>query len=355
MRSHPGRRFILRSCASAGVFAALAGAAWGASSGVFTSTHAGFLNQAGSAWLETQPGLLHPLSLPQGVSLNLGERLSSGWVVAGTQPAPIARELFVMTATNGAMKDLPVPARGPRDGSLVRTEPLPLVAAGRLSGLVWLEGESRQRLAVRSASWDGTRWSESVTVSPPGPGSQLALSAARLGDGSWLLAWSAYDGHADTVLWSRGQGDRWSLPEAIAPSLGVPNITPDVVATPTGALAAWSRLEGDGYRVVVSRFTANRWQTPQAIGPLGSVYPQFVSQQPDKSRLVYRTAQPAAWVLAELDAQGHPGRTAKALAELHPQHADERARPTIEDQPAGIRFRWPASGHVVDAAWKPTR
>ena len=354
MRPTRGALLALCSCVVGGALA-LAGAVWAVGSDIFTSTHAGFLNLAGGAWLETQPGLLHPLPLPPGVVLNLGERLSDGWVVAGTQPAPVARELFILSSKGGALSELAVPSRRPQDAALLRQEAVPLVAAGRLAGLVWLEGDSPRSLAVRTASWDGTRWSEPHTVSSPGPGSQLALTAARLADGSWLLAWSAYDGHADAVVWSRGQGDRWSLPEPIGPSLGVPNITPDLVGTADGALAAWSRLEGDGYRVVVARFAEGRWLPPVAIGGLGSVYPHFVSQQAQKSRLLYRTAGPAGWVLAELDAQGHPGRTAQALAQMHPNQPDERSRPTIEEQPAGIRFRWPASGHVVDVAWTSPR
>jgi hypothetical protein len=318
--------------------------------------HAGLLTAGHSAWLELEPGDLRALDLPPGVSLNAAEPLAAGWLVAGTQPAPGARELFLLASRGATLQELSAPPRAETDRSLARSEPVPLVARGVLRGLAWLEGASRQSLAVRAATWDGTQWSNPFTIAPPGPGSQLALTVAPLADGSWLLAWSAYDGRADTILWSRGHGELWSTPAPIAPAGGMPNITPDLVAASTGAMAVWSRLEAGDYRVVLARFTGAGWQPPVTIGPAGSVFPQFVGQLPGGGgRLLYRTAVPAGWTVVDLDAEGRFLRSARFVTADHPEVTEERGRPAVEEQPGGVRLRWPAAGHQAGAAWAEPR
>jgi hypothetical protein len=193
---------------------------------------------------------------------------------------------------------------------------------------------------VRFARWDGARWLRPVTVSPPGPGSQIALAAAALADGTLLLAWSAFDGGDDEVLWSAWDGAAWSPPARLAPDNAVPDITPARVAVGGGALAAWSRFDGTTYEVVVARFADGRWSAPAAVAPGGSLYPTFEPAQPGQAaaapRLLVRTAAPRGWMLVELDGDGRPQRSAFVAAA-------EGERPVVGDSTAAgeATLAWP--------------
>jgi acyl-CoA thioesterase-1 len=215
------------------------------------------------------------LRLPAGAepanSAALGDH---GWVMTALR----GREIVVLIGDGATVSTLPTPpaARPDLSDLAVRREPLPLVEDGRLAGLVWLEGDGPLSLGVRFARWNGAGWEAPQTVSAPGPGSQLALTAARLGDGTWLLAWSAFDGHDDEIVWSRQAADgTWSAPRRVAKDNAVPDITPTLTATADAADAAnadgaalltWSRFDGSIYQVVTSRFRAGRWDAPRAAG-----------------------------------------------------------------------------------------
>jgi hypothetical protein len=289
--------------------------------------------------------------LPAGARLETVAGLGAGWLAAGTRPvASGGSEILLLAGEGETVSPLPAP---PGRTAQLRREPLPLVDGDRLAGLAWLEGAGPRALAVRFAPWNGAGWGEPETVSPPGPGSQLALAAARLGDGSWLLAWSAFDGHDDEIVWSRrgagaadAAGTTWSRPRRVAADDEVPDITPALVATPGGALLAWSRFDGEGYRVVVARFRDGRWEAPRTVGPEGSLFPSFEPGTATGARLLFRTAAPAGWSVLDLDAAGRPRRSAAVPS------ADD-ARPVVRDAgPAALSFRWPASGVERAAAWE---
>ena len=170
--------------------------------------------------------------------------------------------------------------------------PQALVEAGELVGLVWLEGSDASALGVRAAAWNGTGFAAAEWVAAPIDGSQLALSAAVLGDGSWLLVWSAFDGGDDEIRWSRRDGEAWSAPARLHAENRVPDITPVVAATADGAIAAWSRYDAGSYRGRVMRFdAATGWRDEERIGGPHSVFPFFAaddSRQGSRARLPRR-------------------------------------------------------------------
>jgi hypothetical protein len=211
-----------------------------------------------------------------------------------------------------------------------------------------LEGEGGTSLGVRFAAWNGTGWEAPQTIAPPGPGSQLALTSARLHDGSWLLAWSAFDGHDDEIVWSRARGGVWSRPQRVTDN-AVPDITPALTASGNGAFLAWTRYDASlgQYRVVVSRLSNGEWTSPAPAGPPGSRFPTFEQDSGGKVRMLYRIAVPRGWELAELDGTGRISRRAT-------EAGTESARPVVVSEPAGeIAFRWPATGTKRAAVWTP--
>jgi|HubBroStandDraft_3_1064219.scaffolds.fasta_scaffold04129_4 hypothetical protein len=365
----------------------------------------------GQIWLEMPSGGRAPVPAPPRARIVAAEALAAGWIAAGTEPAREGTEIVLLAGMAGRTVELPAPPR--HDGGL-RREPLPLVEDGRLAGLVWLEGATSRALAVRYAAWDGGAWRDEQLISAPGPGSQLALTAARLADGSWLLAWSAFDGAADQIVWSTRRGRAWTHPRPLTPSrlrsprdlrdAQGPNITPDLAPLPAsqggGALIAWSRLEGAGqdaaYRVVTARFAGGRWEEPQEVGPAGSLYPTFVAApapavlaggaggagaagaagaaaatgNPASAgagpaqglELLYRNAAPGGWTVLDLAATGRPQRTAFLADAGHAPAATlpagEHSRPVPAVGPGGVTFRWPAAGgeHFAPwSSWEPSR
>lgn len=235
-------------------------------------------------------------------------------------------------------------------------DPVPVASAdGELLGAAWLEGRSARQHAVAFASWEGTRWGPRELVAPPGPGSQLALTAATLTDGTVLLSWSAYDGEDDEILWSRRAGASWTPPRTVHAGNGVPDITPALVAprkpAPGGpqALVAWSRYQDGQYRVVVASFDGRSWSDATALGPPGSLFPSFQATE-DSLRLLFRTSRPRGWQVLELDAGARPRRSAQALTgERH------LPRPDVTEVDGALRFSWDEAEARPDTRSVPLR
>ncbi|HVT61675.1 MAG TPA: GDSL-type esterase/lipase family protein [Thermoanaerobaculia bacterium] len=326
------------------------------------------------AQLDLPSGERVVVRLPHGGRLETAAVIEDGWIAAGSgpvaepraggpPPAPAPTELLLLVAIGGPGREAGLlPPPGGRHGRL-RAEPLPLIADGRLAGLVWLEGADRQSLAVRFAGWDGAAWDEPATVSPPGPGSQLGLTAARLADGSWLLAWSAFDGQRDEIVWSRLQEGVWSRPWPVTlqtagassttteqsprlPGLG-PDITPALAPAGSGALLAWSHFNGSGYQVVTSRFSGGRWSAPAAVGAEGTLYPALAALPSGRVKLLYRSVVPAGWTVHELDENGRSRRqssvpdTGRAGRQPSPLGAGASAATPDNPVPAGTTSSTP--------------
>jgi len=298
--------------------------------------------------LELDSGVLVDLDLPAELALESAAGSDASWIALGTRPRGERRELFVLLGqgTAGPRRFLPaLPASAP-----VQEHAVALTADARFDGLVWLEGTDERSLAVKAARFRNGQWSAPRTISPPGPGSQLALASARLADGSYVLAWSAFDGEDDEILWSRGRpGGSWTAPRPVAPGNRVPDITPALISTGNGALLSWARFDGNDYRVMTAAFSAdsgNRWSTPRTVGPPGSVFPSL-DRTADGIRLLARTAAPRGWEAIETDAGGKPLRRA-AISTAGSPAADRSDRPRLLPTAAGaVTFRWPGDGRTA--------
>lgn len=286
------------------------------------------------------------LSLPERAVASSFAALADGWAVAGSFPdADGRRRLFLLRGDGKRSRALAEP---PGQEGRRRRDPQLLVDNGRLAGLAWLEGDGDRGLSVRAAAWKGGGWEAPERVSYPGPGSQLALTGAVLADGSWLLAWSAFDGQDDEIVWSLRQGNAWLPVRRLSPGNGVPDITPAVTATAgNGALIAWSRYDGGGYQLRTARFDRGEWRGERPAGPAGSLYPVFLGDA-GRPRLLYMDAWPRAWSVLDLDAEG------QVVAKV--QVPSSQDRPVVTFQGDGeVRMRWPSRQGEVKAAWEKVR
>ena len=260
-----------------------------------------------AAALLSTVALALPASAAAAETPALRVRLAAGELRVGVSDgADGARLELRLARPDGSIALLPEPA--PRSAARL-DEPTPLVAAGTLAGLAWLEGATRESYGVRYAPWTGAGWGAVETVAAPGPGSQLALAALVLADGRRLLTWAGYDGHDDEILYAlRAPDGRWSAPARVAGDNEVPDITPAVAAAPGpdgGALVAWSRYHDGQYRVAVARFDGERFRSAKLVGRPGTLYPGFLPPGADGApRLLFRNARPAGWTVAELDRSG---------------------------------------------------
>jgi len=352
-RNHP---FLVRFpllCALAGALAGMAPLAGASRDDGAPALLAG----SGQARIALASGERIVFPLPAGAELTAVAGSGGRWYAAGTRAARGAdgrqdrREILVVTERAGRAVPLPSPPLAAASGARVRQEPVPVATARGLAGLAWLEGDDPGHLAVYFAPWQGEGWGEAEAVAGRGPGSQLALAAARLADSSLLLAWSAFDGDDDEVLWAvRSPAGDWSRPLRVAADNEVPDITPALAATGDGgALIAWSRYTDDGYQVMTARLNGAAWSAPRAAAAPGSLFPTLepAGHSEGGARLLFRTAGPSGWGLAQLDAAGRAVRRATVV---DPQ----RERPRALAGAAGVRFLWEGRPERA-AAWEMAR
>jgi hypothetical protein len=295
------------------------------------------------ARLELPGGRSLRLSLPERAEVSSFAALDNGWIAAGSfWDAGGRQRLFLLRGNDQRSEPLAEP---PGQESRRRRDPQLLIDNGRLAGVAWLEGDGDRDLSVRAAVWKGPGWETPERVSYPGPGSQLALTGAVLGDGSWLLAWSAFDGQDDEIVWSLRQGNAWLPVRRLSADNAVPDIVPAVTAAKgNGALVAWSRYDGQGYQLHTARFDRGQWRGERPAAPSGSLYPTFLGDA-GKPRLLYMDAWPRAWSVLDLDAEGKV--VAKATA---PSSLD---RPVVTFEGDGkVLMRWPSRRGEVKAVWE---
>ena len=266
--------------------------------------------------------------------------LSDGYVVAGTR----ANQLQLLRGTDTGAAVLKAPG-GARER--FRANPVPLVQNGQLAGLIWLEGDAPGAYRIVAAQWGTAGWSTPWVVTPPGPGSQLALTACVLADGSWLAAWAGFDGQDDEIWWTRIRDGIASKPARAHPDNAVPDVTPTLVATDRGALLAWSFYDGNDYRLALARFADDGFTAIEVESGAGTVEPSFVSGL-GSSALLYRSVMPDAWTLLKLDPRGEP------LARV--AVADRGTlRPAVRAQGENVVLHWEGSEHDATSAWSPLR
>lgn len=296
------------------------------------------------------------------------EDTASAWLVAGVRPAPVSLERaedgrlyapepklhfeFHVVRVSGAGDEATVhPIAAPNVAAPALRSLAPLVTDGALDGLAWLEGDDDRSLAVRFAARQGRgdgdasaapTWGGTETVALAGPGSQLALRAARLHDGSVLLTWSRFDGEDDEIFWSVRRAGIWSTPRSLGADDATPDITPALVAVPGGALAAWASYETDrggdaAYRILVSRYDGDTWSEPVYLPGTGTFPSLEAAGREGLPTVLFRTT--AGWRVVELDDEGSPLRHADAIAE-----STDRRRPSlIARDGGGPTLAWPVT------------
>ena len=294
----------------------------------------------GGVRVELPGGRTVSVDLPERAEVSAFAAIDGGWVAAGSVPdASGRRRLFLLRGNDSASRPLAEP---PGQEGIQRRGAVLLVDGGRLAGIAWLEGDGDRSLSVRAAVWNGKRWQAPERVSFPGPGTQIALTGAVLSDGSWLLAWSAFDGQDDEIVWARRLGDAWQPVQRLTHN-SVPDITPAVAATADGgALIAWSRFEGQGYQMRIARYGRDGWRDEHPAAASGSLYPSFLGA----SRLLYLDAAvPRSWSVLDLDAQGRVKARASVPSTLQ--------RPAVAFEGGQVRMRWPAEKRQATAPLAP--
>jgi hypothetical protein len=282
--------------------------------------------------------------LPSSADVTELAELDGGWLAGGTVADPNgSRRLWLRLGSGRGSRELPLP---PASELAVQRRPVALVEGGELVGLAWLEGAAAGGMGVRAAAWNGSAWAAPEWIARPGSGSQLSLAGAVLADGSWLLVWSAFDGHDDEIVAARRARGGWDSPRRIAADNDVPDITPAVMASGDGAIVAWSRYLGDGYGLLRATFDGREWRELEG-SERGGLYPAFRGDR-GSSALLYFDGRRRCWSALDLDPQGGIARRA------------ELAGPASDDVPLfardedGVRLR-AAAGPEFTAAWRAPR
>jgi hypothetical protein len=280
------------------------------------------------------------LNLPAGSRIYHLAATVEGWVATGSQPSDDGFDLLIVHERAGERVLLPAP---PDPSGRYRVQAVALVDDGHLAGVAWIEGDQQDVFEVKAAVWDGANFAPPEVVSPAGPGAQLALAGAVLGDGSWLLIWAAVDGEDDEIMWSVRREEGWSPPTRLHRDNRVPDIAPALVAIDGGALATWSWFDGNDYRLRQARFDGDSWSEPDAFGEKGSLEPGFTVHG-ESLRLLYQTIDPPTWTVVELDRTGT--RIKQAI-----WRGDIVDRPLVlagDEVAAGLRWPQGAEGSAAE-------
>jgi hypothetical protein len=297
-----------------------------------------------AARLEFPDGHTLTIPLPEKSEVSSLAALEDGWAAVGSfQDKNGNRRLFAFAGDRSKARALPEPPEQvgkDRRGAVLFTD------GGKLAGIAWLEGDGPRSLAVRAAGWNGRKWQAPARVSEPGPGSQLALAGAVLKDGSWLLAWAAFDGRDDEIVWSRRIEGEWSPVQPLSVDNQVPDITPAVTAVGNGALISWSRYGDGSYWLRLARFSGGAWRDERQVGDRGSLYPSFATDGGRAALLYLKASQPRAWSVLEIDAAGRVRAQASVPSALD--------RPVMNLEKTGdVRLRWPGRAGEAVAPLSP--
>ena len=267
----------------------------------------------------------------------------SGWLITATSRSENESRLVVLSSHADGIKELPSPLTTGR----TLLQPTPILDGDEPAAVLWIEGPSPRESKVLASRWSGAGWAAPELISPQGPGTQIALDAVRLADGSLLAVWAAFDGDDDEIVWSRSTAvGEWSKPQPITAN-SVPDVTPALIATEKGAIVAWSAYDGNDYRIFTSSFDGESWTDAHRHGERGSVFPSFA---PTGDRLlVYKQTAPAAWRASRLSADGSLDRTLSLEASVE--------RPVIvASDSEGVTLRSAdAEKRAVKVSWTESR
>lgn len=258
--------------------------------------------------LITAPGLAKVVSGPKGLrrirvrrnELILAvEETSGGLVAAGSVRKEDRRRLVFLEAGRSGTRRLPALRRTDD----LRLRPVLLMDSGHLVGAAWLEGPDLRSLRVKTADWDGSRWSPVLTVSTASPGSQTGLTGTVLEDGSTLLVWSQFDGSDDELFFSWRRSGDFSTPQRISADNDYPDVAPSVTFNARGAVVSWSRFDGSDYSVWTADFGRGEWRKERRTGEPGSLFPQYLHRR-DSLFLISRSAHPRGWSIQSTSRTG---------------------------------------------------
>ncbi len=297
-----------------------------------SSTQLVLLSRFGWAEVESGPARRTvPLSVDE--QLSAIAESASGWIAGGVRSDGDESSVFFVAERSGMLDRLP----GVPQGSSFQLRPVLLVADGELQGAAWLEGKDLRSLAVRFAEWTGIAWGPVATVAAPGPGSQTGLTGLACRDGRLLLAWSRFDGSDDELYWSSREGSTWSRATRVGLNNRTPDITPVLARQGRGATLVWARMDEGEYRLLSRDFSAGSWGPERVISAAGSLFPSLVRQE-ERLFVLYRTAVPRGWSLAEITELDH---REQLLRRAHVSEASS-LRPVVRAQTAttGPVFQW---------------
>ena len=217
------------------------------------------------------------------------------WAVAGLAHDAAGPRFLLYSGRGTEVTALPAPARARPENRLASARWLATNGPEPLHGLAWLEASRPRAQEVWLAPWSDGAFEPPVRLVADGPGSQTALDAAVLADGSWLLVWCAFDGEDDELVWRQRQTDGNWVGGRVSADNDVPDITPRLLVTPDGAAVAWSRYDGRVYRVRTARFGNGRWTDETWAGPPDSLYPEWAA---DDDTLLYLEGATRTWTAA---------------------------------------------------------
>ncbi len=255
------------------------------------------------------------------------------WAAAGVSLSGNGPRLRLYGGQEGRIRAVSPPQRPAGAIQIASVRWLAAAEGEPLRALAWLEATRPRAQEVWLSPYRDGQFETAVRLVGAGPGSQTALDAAVLADGSWLLVWSAFDGVDDELVWRQGQPDGSWAGGRVSPDNRAPDITPRLLVTADGAAVAWSRYDGRVYRVRTAHFEQGVWREESWAAPPDSLYPEWVG---DSDTLLYLQGATRVWMGA--------GRESAVQF-----RAATEAPPVIDRDPASglLRAHWPEA-----AGWR---
>ncbi len=255
------------------------------------------------------------------------------WAAAGVSLSGNGPRLLLYGGREGRIRAVSPPQRPPGAIQIASVRWLGAAEGEPLRALAWLEATRPRAQEVWLSPYRDGQFETAVRLVGAGPGSQTALDAAVLADGSWLLVWSAFDGVDDELVWRQGQPDGSWAGGRVSPDNRAPDITPRLLVTADGAAVAWSRYDGRVYRVRTAHFEQGVWREESWAAPPDSLYPEWVG---DTDTLLYLEGATRVWM----------GVGRESAVQFR---AATEAPPVIDRDPASgvLRAHWPEA-----AGWR---
>ena len=298
-------------------------------------------------WLGTEQAVELPATEAPGVPVRYVDLVLLGrdpegmqeWAVAGVAVDRNGPRLSLHGGRGDRVRPIAPPDRPQGAVQIASARWLATEGAEPLRGLAWLEATRPRAQEVWLSPYRNGELETATRLVGAGPGSQTALDAVVLADGSWLLVWSAFDGNDDDLVWRQGRPDGSWTGGRVSADNRVPDITPRLLVTPEGAAVAWSRYDGNVYRVRTARFEQGEWRAERWAAAPDSLYPEWVG---NGDTLLFLRGSTRAWTAVG------PVSSVEFAA------ATETAPVVDSDPSSGLpRARWPEAGGWRSAPGTP--